>query len=657
MPMTILNNNAAMLTLGQLNKNQSKLQKALQKAATGQKIVGAGDGASEYSISEKLRVRIRALDQDSENVQNGASMLRIAAGAIQSQLDALREIKRKVIDANNDSNNDVDRQTIQKEVAARFNLIADIAGTTTYNGKYLLIGEAVEDVNITDHLSGLSEPYPFFSETLVQEDSNAALGLKSVEYFDHGGGGAHNKISTSTKGFLNGIKTYHNNWAATLIIHDPSNTGKSEVYAATRSPWVNYGGGVHVIDISSCNTDEDVAAAVAAGLSSMSHIVKDATSSGTTINMTSVAGNSGANDIYFTSEQVGNLYWWPGGDPINVPIGNAKSGTDPIPAYHDIDLTKLASTSVDDFISELAGHTISYNGNKYEFIDTSAEFSTDGVKKTQNSVGVDLKSLHGVSKDEAAEKFAKLFMSYTNDSAMVLDSGNVTDKDGNVLDKYARKTGATEFGKIKALRLYSNANGAEGNNSSEHTINYDEIFVRPYQVTKVIIQDTDTAGMAVQIAIPRTTMDHILGVLPEKHSIEEFDVTKKEMREQLLGREKTYWSTLSREERLEYLKKTRVDDSSPDVAEDGWTGMLDHGVEYLLKSLSYVGSQINRLENSENNIATEIDTTTNVESTIRDADMAQTAIEYAKFSVLTQSGQAMLAQANQNQSGVLSLLS
>ena len=76
-------------------------------------------------------MRIRALDQDSENVQNGASMLRIAAGAIQSQLDALREIKRKVIDANNDSNNDVDRQTIQKEVAARFNLIADIAGTTT----------------------------------------------------------------------------------------------------------------------------------------------------------------------------------------------------------------------------------------------------------------------------------------------------------------------------------------------------------------------------------------------------------------------------------------------------------------------------------------------------------------------------------------------
>ena len=46
-----------------------------------------------------------------------------------------------------------------------------------------------------------------------------------------------------------------------------------------------------------------------------------------------------------------------------------------------------------------------------------------------------------------------------------------------------------------------------------------------------------------------------------------------------------------------------------------------------------------------------------IDMDIKDADMAQTAIEYAKFSVLTQSGQAMLAQANQNRSGVLSLLS
>ena len=44
------------------------------------------------------------------------------------------------------------------------------------------------------------------------------------------------------------------------------------------------------------------------------------------------------------------------------------------------------------------------------------------------------------------------------------------------------------------------------------------------------------------------------------------------------------------------------------------------------------------------------------ESTIRDADMAKEMTAYTKANVLTQSAQAMLAQANQNASSVLSLL-
>jgi flagellin protein len=44
------------------------------------------------------------------------------------------------------------------------------------------------------------------------------------------------------------------------------------------------------------------------------------------------------------------------------------------------------------------------------------------------------------------------------------------------------------------------------------------------------------------------------------------------------------------------------------------------------------------------------------ESTIRDADMAKEMTAYTKHNVLTQAAQAMLAQANQNSSAVLSLL-
>jgi len=45
-----------------------------------------------------------------------------------------------------------------------------------------------------------------------------------------------------------------------------------------------------------------------------------------------------------------------------------------------------------------------------------------------------------------------------------------------------------------------------------------------------------------------------------------------------------------------------------------------------------------------------------VESQIRDTDMAKFMVEYARDNILQNAAQAMLAQANQNSQGILSLL-
>ena len=77
MAMTIVNNPSAVMTLVELNKNLTKLGKQLSKVANGQKIVGAGDGTADYSISERMRVMIRGLEQDKQNIQNGQALLKI----------------------------------------------------------------------------------------------------------------------------------------------------------------------------------------------------------------------------------------------------------------------------------------------------------------------------------------------------------------------------------------------------------------------------------------------------------------------------------------------------------------------------------------------------------------------------------------------------
>lgn len=140
MAMTIMHDSATMSALTQVNINIAKQNKAMKQLALGERLVSAGDGAAEYSISEKMKVRMRALGQDRNNVQNGASMLQIAERAIQSQIDILRGVKAKVIEANNDTNTDEDRATIQKEIDQAWDQMEDIAYTTNFNGKYLLRG-------------------------------------------------------------------------------------------------------------------------------------------------------------------------------------------------------------------------------------------------------------------------------------------------------------------------------------------------------------------------------------------------------------------------------------------------------------------------------------------------------------------------------------
>ena len=71
---------------------------------------------------------------------------------------------------------------------------------------------------------------------------------------------------------------------------------------------------------------------------------------------------------------------------------------------------------------------------------------------------------------------------------------------------------------------------------------------------------------------------------------------------------------------------------------------------------SDLGAVQNRLEHTINNLDNVVENTTSAESQIRDTDMATEMVKYSNNNILSQAGQAMLAQANQSNQGVLSLL-
>lgn len=145
MAMVVKNNLSAKNTLNQLDKNNKAAAKDLKKLASGQKINSAGDDASGLSISERMEVQIRSLDQDNANAQNGVSMLKTAEGAVQSTVDLLKTLKEKAINAANDTNTDADRATIQKEVDQALDQIDDNANVS-FNGQTLIDGSKNDTV-------------------------------------------------------------------------------------------------------------------------------------------------------------------------------------------------------------------------------------------------------------------------------------------------------------------------------------------------------------------------------------------------------------------------------------------------------------------------------------------------------------------------------
>jgi len=79
-------------------------------------------------------------------------------------------------------------------------------------------------------------------------------------------------------------------------------------------------------------------------------------------------------------------------------------------------------------------------------------------------------------------------------------------------------------------------------------------------------------------------------------------------------------------------------------------------IETLSTQRSELGAVQNRLEHTINNLDNVVENTTAAESRIRDTDMATEMVKYSNTNILAQAGQAMLAQSNQANQGVMSLL-
>lgn len=138
--MRINHNIPALKTNNILGKNNSAMEKSLERLSSGYRINCAADDAAGLAISQKMKTQIAGLNQASRNASDGISVIQTAEGALIEVEEMLQRMRELSVQAANGTSTDEDRMQLQAEVDQLKDEINRISETTEFNTKKLLDG-------------------------------------------------------------------------------------------------------------------------------------------------------------------------------------------------------------------------------------------------------------------------------------------------------------------------------------------------------------------------------------------------------------------------------------------------------------------------------------------------------------------------------------
>ena len=649
MAMTILNNSATIMTLGELNKNITKVGKELIKVATGQKINSAGDDSASFAISEQMRAKIRGLEQDVQNVQNSSSLLQTAFGGIQSIVDELRELKELAIDAANDSNSDEDRAIMQRVLKQKQANIDNIATSTTFNTKSMLDGK-YENPHWEEkyyirydhgesgdgHRLTLKENEVMKYLTLDNGEDITGQSTKHGEIINNVNVNVIETMNTVTDmasaftamsnsiNFLDGTRSVETKDTALYSLKPQNIRHESTGYIVPNRNFIRSTGGAPIavkMDFSGAKDKETGEYIFDRNGNTDSYNISKLNGQGFSLLFSDSSRN--VTIRFDASASYTQCEWWNTFQSEDSGEGSGDGNTGDL--EYTVGISELVSSTDNiskeeftEFIFNAIGNSenrelfVNNFDHKYNLqdnagctvfgdaVDSENPVITSGENTYTNYDSFVLSQKHNLrmSKGEDGNYYITAYQRYSH-SLGILDEGWL----GRALEE-GEKTSDTEFWKFKILSQYSS-------NTYNVASVREEYEYKEFDGNPLWVQHGTKANQHTNLYISDM-----------RNSAMMTDVADVSLRDRAIAS-------------IDYI----------DVA-----------IEYALNEAANVGAYLQRMEYTESNITIESENTQSAESTIRDADMAKEMTEYTKHNVLYQASQSMLAQANQSMSGVLSLL-
>ena len=593
--MKINHNMGAMNSKRNMKINNKASSKSIEKLSSGLRISSAGDDVAGLSISEKMRSQIRGLEQASRNAADGITLIQTAEGALNETNSILQRMRELSVQSINDTNNESDRNAIQKEINSLTSEINRIANNTEYNTKKLLTGgegKGIKAINLD------------FNGTEVTHTKGNDAVTKGMKVGVDIKAGLSSNAVPRPDGFnfeLKGVAL------SVSFVHLP-NGNVGDITYATQNNGVITGGQVKITNTQNGTLEakdvEKVAKATAElfqkqidsnptlngefkAYNKGSQIIIEALDSNGTVSngemkITGIA--SSKNGLTVSDANTGNVV----GDGATI-------GKQDIPAKGastTIDFSNVAAT-LDD-IKALVDAGMSINGQTIQFFD-----STDGPYKGK-AIGIDIK---GVTN---AEQLVDAIITQTQNKL----HGVELTKDGN--SKLVITS--TTKGEHSKLEIF---NGNSYNKDIEISL---QVGSNENQSMLVSIGEMTAIGLG------------LVGVGDGFRTVYEVD-----------------------DGEGNYNVECSLDVTTAKNAQNA-IGIIDEATKKVSTQRSALGAYQNRLQYVVNNLNYSAENTISSESKIRDTDMALEVTRNTKSDILLQAAQSMMAQANSAPEQIIQLL-
>ena len=661
--MVVQHNLTAMNSNRMLGLTTGAQAKSTEKLSSGYKINRAADDAAGLSISEKMRKQIRGLTQASLNAEDGISSVQTAEGALNEVQDMLQRMNELAVKAANGTMSENDRSYIQNEIDQLVTEIDRVSETTKFNETYLLKGTdevatktlAAHDAGIKGKLTANGDGTSTFALDKALEDGDK-ITIAGEEYTigsTTASTDGYKKIADlNTETFAVGDSVTVTNATSkkeeTYVLVDKAVNGTS--YTLADKDKVSIDGVEYTIDAT--NGTNLSATTPTLSVADAGVKITEALQNGKEAYLTYVEAATG---MYAAKSNVEVQFV----TSLDTAADNKEVSS--------IGITADTALTVDDFVKDTKavkqtgglaeGDVVTLEGTSYE-ATTNEPATMDAVKDVIKQLKYDKdtptnsdKITIGTEIYTIAEKTD--ISKAAGNKELTVDDALALIKDKNAVNfstiNSAEGEAALALAGLKegtAYTVVENKAVADDGNVISKADAYKMISDELAKASSIGADEaaTVTSNNSGSFTITQGTVETKAALTLGLHVGADADMTNKisisidSMSAAGLG--------------VKGIKVDGADVTNATYAVDA----IQDAIQQVSTQRSALGAVQNRLEHTIANLDNVVENTTAAESQIRDTDMATEMVKYSNNNILAQAGQAMLAQANQANQGVLSLL-